>query len=153
MAGDNIPKFMCHYYNHYFAHTAGGRMIGRRMSEKLLDNYTLKFYQWEGGDVKVTEIFCSVFIFIYFLFFYFFIFYFYNSYFLFIFCFCTFLFPRSFVYSFVHLIGVDIDVCKQLAVIEFSPSSSKLKKNKKKHLQKKLCQKTQMKHFIFIWIN
>ena len=74
MAGDNIPKFMCHYYNHYFAHTAGGRMIGRRMSEKLLDNYTLKFYQWEGGDVKVTEIFCSVFIFIYFLFFYFFIF-------------------------------------------------------------------------------
>ena len=25
---ESIPKFMCHYYNHYFAHTAGGRMIG-----------------------------------------------------------------------------------------------------------------------------
>jgi heme oxygenase len=23
LAATNIPKFMCHYYNHYFAHTAG----------------------------------------------------------------------------------------------------------------------------------
>ena len=52
MASESIPKFMCHYYNHYFAHTAGGRMIGRRMADKLLDGNTLKFYQWEG-DVKV----------------------------------------------------------------------------------------------------
>ena len=53
MAGESIPKFMCHYYNHYFAHTAGGRMIGRRMADTLLESTTLKFYQWEGGDVKV----------------------------------------------------------------------------------------------------
>jgi len=51
IAQESIPKFMCHYYNHYFAHTAGGRMIGKRMCEKLLDNKILKFYQWEG-DVK-----------------------------------------------------------------------------------------------------
>ena len=42
---------MCHYYNHYFAHTAGGRMIGKKMADKLLDGTTLKFYQWEG-DVR-----------------------------------------------------------------------------------------------------
>ena len=56
MAGESIPKFMCHYYNHYFAHTAGGRMIGRRMADNLLDSTTLKFYQWEGGDVKVKQL-------------------------------------------------------------------------------------------------
>jgi heme oxygenase len=48
---EEIPQFMCHYYNHYFAHTAGGRMIGKKMADKLLDGNTLKFYQWEG-DVK-----------------------------------------------------------------------------------------------------
>lgn len=53
LAAESIPKFMCHYYNHYFAHTAGGRMIGRRMADKLLESNTLKFYQWESGDVKV----------------------------------------------------------------------------------------------------
>ena len=47
----NVPKFMCHFYNHYFAHTAGGRMIGKKMSDKLLEGKVLKFYEWDG-DVK-----------------------------------------------------------------------------------------------------
>jgi heme oxygenase len=51
IAAESVPKFMCHYYNHYFAHTAGGRMIGKKMADKLLDGTTLKFYQWEG-DVR-----------------------------------------------------------------------------------------------------
>jgi len=51
LSKESLPKFMCHYYNHYFAHTAGGRMIGKKMADKLLDGNTLKFYQWEG-DVK-----------------------------------------------------------------------------------------------------
>ena len=46
------PKFICHFYNHYFAHTAGGRMIGKKLSDKLLEGKVLKFYEWEG-DVKV----------------------------------------------------------------------------------------------------
>ena len=41
----NIPKFMCHYYNYYFAHLAGGRMIGKQMSKLLLDGETLEFYK------------------------------------------------------------------------------------------------------------
>jgi heme oxygenase len=36
---------MCHYYNFYFAHTAGGRMIGKQMSALLLDKKTLDFYK------------------------------------------------------------------------------------------------------------
>ncbi|CAN0182514.1 unnamed protein product [Ectocarpus fasciculatus] len=48
-----VPGFMCHYYNHYFAHTAGGRMIGRKVAESCLDGRTLEFYQWGGDDVKV----------------------------------------------------------------------------------------------------
>jgi heme oxygenase len=51
LAAKSIPKFMCHYYNHYFAHTAGGRMIGKKMCDMLLEGRTLKFYEWEG-DVK-----------------------------------------------------------------------------------------------------
>ncbi|KAF5828604.1 heme oxygenase 1 [Dunaliella salina] len=52
LATTDPPTFICHYYNFYFAHTAGGRMIGKKMSELLLDSATLKFYQWEG-DVQV----------------------------------------------------------------------------------------------------
>eukprot|EP01036_Dinobryon_divergens_P024008 gene24008-32415_t len=51
MASESIPKFMCHYYNHYFAHTAGGRMIGKRLGDLLLDGKVLRFYMWDG-DVK-----------------------------------------------------------------------------------------------------
>jgi heme oxygenase len=42
---DDIPEFMCHYYNFYFAHMAGGRMIGKQMSKLLLDGETLEFYK------------------------------------------------------------------------------------------------------------
>lgn len=45
---DLIPKFLCHYYNFYFAHTAGGRMIGKQMAALLLNKKTLEFYKWDG---------------------------------------------------------------------------------------------------------
>jgi heme oxygenase len=41
----STPEFVCHFYNHYFAHTAGGRMIGKKMSASLLDKRTLEFYK------------------------------------------------------------------------------------------------------------
>ncbi|VEU37884.1 unnamed protein product [Pseudo-nitzschia multistriata] len=50
---DSIPEFLCHYYNYYFAHTAGGRMIGKQMSALLLNKKTLEFYKWDG---KLPEI-------------------------------------------------------------------------------------------------
>ena len=42
---EHIPEFMCHYYNYNFAHTAGGRMIGKQMAALLLDKKTLEFYK------------------------------------------------------------------------------------------------------------
>ena len=42
---ESIPEFICHYYNFYFAHTAGGRMIGKQMSALLLNKRTLEFYK------------------------------------------------------------------------------------------------------------
>jgi heme oxygenase len=31
LAAEDPPAFICHYYNFYFAHTAGGRMIGSKV--------------------------------------------------------------------------------------------------------------------------
>ena len=36
LAPKSLPALVCHYYNFYFAHTAGGRMIGKKMSSVLL---------------------------------------------------------------------------------------------------------------------
>jgi heme oxygenase len=51
LAASNMPKYISHYYNHMFAHTAGGRMIGKKMCDAFMEGNTLKFYQWDG-DVK-----------------------------------------------------------------------------------------------------
>lgn len=51
---EGIPELMCHYYNYYFAHTAGGRMIGKKMASLLLEKKTLEFYKWDG-DINVIK--------------------------------------------------------------------------------------------------
>ncbi|PSC74963.1 heme oxygenase [Micractinium conductrix] len=51
LAVSSPPAFLCHYYNHYFAHTAGGRMIGKSVSNSVLDGWMGGFYQWDG-EVK-----------------------------------------------------------------------------------------------------
>jgi heme oxygenase (biliverdin-producing, ferredoxin) len=51
LAKEDTPAFICHYYNVYFAHTAGGRMIGKVVSNALLDGAELEFYKYDG-DVK-----------------------------------------------------------------------------------------------------
>ena len=48
VADGELERFVCHFYNFYFAHTAGGRMIGKRMAGMLLDGHTLEFYKWDG---------------------------------------------------------------------------------------------------------
>ncbi|KAL8206243.1 hypothetical protein R6Q57_009794 [Mikania cordata] len=40
--------FICHFYNTYFAHTAGGRMIGKKVAAKILNGKVLEFYKWDG---------------------------------------------------------------------------------------------------------
>ena len=51
VAAGDLEAFVCHFYNFYFAHTAGGRMIGKRMADQLLEGRTLEFYKWDKGDV------------------------------------------------------------------------------------------------------
>lgn len=53
IAESQNEQFVCHFYNHYFAHTAGGRMIGKRMADMLLDGRTLEFYKWEEDPKEV----------------------------------------------------------------------------------------------------
>mmetsp|Transcript_20184 Transcript_20184/g.45740 ORF Transcript_20184/g.45740 Transcript_20184/m.45740 type:complete len:125 (+) Transcript_20184:789-1163(+) len=55
IVASSIPAFMCHYYNFYFAHTAGGRMIGKKMSNLLLKKKTLKFYEWDGNLNEIKD--------------------------------------------------------------------------------------------------
>ncbi|XP_074556053.1 heme oxygenase 1, chloroplastic-like isoform X2 [Curcuma longa] len=47
--------FICHFYNVYFAHTAGGRMIGSKVAEKILDNKELEFYKWHGNLSELLQ--------------------------------------------------------------------------------------------------
>ncbi|KDP32407.1 hypothetical protein JCGZ_13332 [Jatropha curcas] len=53
---ENDPQaFICHFYNIYFAHTAGGQMIGKKVSEKLLNSRELNFYKWEGDISQLSQ--------------------------------------------------------------------------------------------------
>ncbi|KAG9142177.1 hypothetical protein Leryth_007618 [Lithospermum erythrorhizon] len=47
--------FICHFYNTYFAHTAGGRMIGRKVAQTVLNNKELEFYKWEGDLAQLLQ--------------------------------------------------------------------------------------------------
>ncbi|XP_022897289.1 heme oxygenase 1, chloroplastic-like isoform X2 [Olea europaea var. sylvestris] len=46
---------ICHFYNIYFAHTAGGRMIGKKVAEKLLNKEELEFYKWDGNLSELLQ--------------------------------------------------------------------------------------------------
>ncbi|KAK4265196.1 hypothetical protein QN277_026279 [Acacia crassicarpa] len=48
LSAKDPQAFICHFYNIYFAHSAGGRMIGKKVAEKILNNKVLEFYKWEG---------------------------------------------------------------------------------------------------------
>lgn len=44
----DVPSFICHFYNVYFAHSAGGKFIGKKVAEMILDGRELEFYKWDG---------------------------------------------------------------------------------------------------------
>ncbi|XP_047270993.1 heme oxygenase 1, chloroplastic isoform X3 [Capsicum annuum] len=47
--------FICHFYNTYFAHSSGGRMIGRKVAEKILNKKELEFYKWDGDVSQLLQ--------------------------------------------------------------------------------------------------
>ncbi len=56
LATSDPPAFICHYYNIYFAHSAGGRMIGSKLSGMLLDGKELAFYQYEKDMKELLQV-------------------------------------------------------------------------------------------------
>lgn len=55
LAEKDPQAFICHFYNIYFAHSAGGRMIGRKVAEKILDKKELEFYKWDGDLSELLQ--------------------------------------------------------------------------------------------------
>ncbi|KAK7281644.1 hypothetical protein RIF29_09811 [Crotalaria pallida] len=47
--------FICHFYNIYFAHSAGGRMIGKKVAENILNKKELNFYKWDGDLSQLLQ--------------------------------------------------------------------------------------------------
>jgi len=56
LSASSPPEFVCHFYNVYFAHSAGGKMIGRKVSEMILNDKQLDFYKWEGESGLETSL-------------------------------------------------------------------------------------------------
>nr|GLL18230.1 probable inactive heme oxygenase 2, chloroplastic [Ipomoea trifida] len=55
LAETNPPLFLCHFYNIYFSHIAGGQVIAKKVSEKLLEGRVLEIYTWEGDPEKQLQ--------------------------------------------------------------------------------------------------
>ncbi|CAL5228825.1 g12026 [Coccomyxa viridis] len=55
LADEDPPVFLCHFYNIYFAHTAGGRMIGTKVASMILDSRQLNFYKYNGDHKPMLE--------------------------------------------------------------------------------------------------
>ncbi|KAL1190121.1 putative inactive heme oxygenase 2 [Cardamine amara subsp. amara] len=47
-ARESAPLFLSHFYNIYFSHIAGGQVVVRQVSKKLLEGKELEFNKWEG---------------------------------------------------------------------------------------------------------
>ncbi|EOA27611.1 hypothetical protein CARUB_v10023752mg [Capsella rubella] len=47
-AGESAPLFLSHFYSIYFSHIAGGQVIVKKVSEKLLEGKEMEFNRWEG---------------------------------------------------------------------------------------------------------
>nr|AAT08016.1 putative heme oxygenase 1 [Zea mays] len=53
LSEEDPQAFICHFYNVYFAHTAGGRMIGKKGFRE--DSKDLEFYKWEGNLSQLLQ--------------------------------------------------------------------------------------------------
>ncbi|KAI3852510.1 hypothetical protein MKW98_001399 [Papaver atlanticum] len=44
----NPKAIPCHFYDIYFGHAVGGRILGKKVAEKILENKELEFYKYNG---------------------------------------------------------------------------------------------------------
>ncbi|KAJ7966649.1 Heme oxygenase 1 protein [Quillaja saponaria] len=55
LAEKSAPLFLSHFYNIYFSHIAGGQVIAKKVSEKLLKGRELEFNSWEGDVPELLK--------------------------------------------------------------------------------------------------
>ncbi|KAJ0750754.1 putative Heme oxygenase (biliverdin-producing) [Helianthus annuus] len=55
LAAQSPPLFFCHLYNIYFSHIAGGQVIARKVSEKLLEGKELAICTWPGDPEELLK--------------------------------------------------------------------------------------------------
>ncbi|KAI3821131.1 hypothetical protein L1987_08688 [Smallanthus sonchifolius] len=55
LAAESPPLFFCHLYNIYFSHIAGGQVIARKVSEKLLEGRELEICKWPGDPEELLK--------------------------------------------------------------------------------------------------
>ncbi|KAI3686763.1 hypothetical protein L1987_80450 [Smallanthus sonchifolius] len=55
VAAQSPPLFFCHLYNIYFSHIAGGQVIARKVSEKLLEGRELEICKWPGDPEELLK--------------------------------------------------------------------------------------------------
>uniref|UniRef100_A0A5B6ZNT0 heme oxygenase (biliverdin-producing) n=1 Tax=Davidia involucrata TaxID=16924 RepID=A0A5B6ZNT0_DAVIN len=55
LAEKSAPLFLCHFYNIYFSHIAGGQVIAKQVSKKLLEGRELEFYRWDGDTEELLK--------------------------------------------------------------------------------------------------
>ncbi|KAK4434454.1 putative inactive heme oxygenase 2, chloroplastic [Sesamum alatum] len=55
LAEKSPPLFLCHFYNIYFSHIAGGQVIAKQVTRKLLEGRELEFYRWEGDAEELLR--------------------------------------------------------------------------------------------------
>ncbi|KAL5992734.1 Heme oxygenase 2 [Asimina triloba] len=51
LATKSAPLFLCHFYNIYFAHIAGGQVIVKKVCDQLVEGREMEFSKWDG-DVQ-----------------------------------------------------------------------------------------------------
>ncbi|KAH9624624.1 hypothetical protein KSS87_000779, partial [Heliosperma pusillum] len=51
----SAPLFLCHFYNSYFSHIAGGQVIAKQVAEKLLGEKELDFYKWDNDAQELLK--------------------------------------------------------------------------------------------------
>ncbi|MED6107078.1 putative inactive heme oxygenase 2, chloroplastic [Stylosanthes scabra] len=55
LAERSPPLFLSHFYNIYFSHIAGGQVIAKKVSEKLLEGKELELYRWEDDPAELLK--------------------------------------------------------------------------------------------------
>ncbi|KAH7567377.1 hypothetical protein JRO89_XS07G0061200 [Xanthoceras sorbifolium] len=55
IAEKSAPLFLSHFYNIYFSHIAGGQVIAKRVSEKILEGRELEINKWDGDAEELLK--------------------------------------------------------------------------------------------------